>query len=58
MDSRLLREDPAFIGKASQSDPFKSTMVFRILYPDYPVSHCSIPAVLIAFHLSLRRGVA
>jgi hypothetical protein len=33
-------------------------MVFRILYPDYPVSHCSVPAALVAFHLTLRRGVA
>jgi len=57
MDSRLLRGDPAFIGKASQSEPFKSTMVIRILYPDYPVSHCSIPVALISFHLTLRRGV-
>ena len=39
--------DQPFIGKASKNDPFKlkSTMVFRILYSDYPVGHCSIRAV-------------
>jgi hypothetical protein len=38
--------------------PIQIHMVFKILYFDDPVSPCSVSAVLIAFHLTLLRGLA